>query len=100
MKYFQIFLAALFLNNFFLYGISLADLNNELYVQAKEFYIQDDYVHTIQFMNKYKKQDRQFLKENPDILAKIEKVIKYCKQLSSSSLSLQGVRLPPLLPEN
>jgi triacylglycerol esterase/lipase EstA (alpha/beta hydrolase family) len=78
---------------------ALADLGHQLYVKAKQYYIEEDYAQTVRYLNRYKKADRKFLRENPEILAKINQVIDYSKTLSSTSLSLQGVGQPPLLPE-
>jgi hypothetical protein len=76
-----------------------ADLSHPLYEKAKLYYIDEDYAQTVKFLNRYKKADRQFLKDNPDVLTKINEVIAYSKRLSSSSLSLKGVDAPPFLPE-
>ncbi len=92
--------AAVFLLDFIVFqGAAMAGLDNEFYIKAKQYYIESNYKLTIKFMNRYKKVDKTFLKENPDVLFAINEVLKYCKNLENTTLSLRGLDKPPLLPE-
>ena len=55
-----------------------ADLNSDIYLEAKRSYEQDKFSETVDLLEKFINDNRSFLSENPDIHKKINLVIKYC----------------------
>lgn len=76
MKYILKILLTLSLLNIFVF----ASLDNETYIKAKEYYIQDNYSKALEELSKYIYEDNEFLSDNSEIKEKIMKVIEYCKQ--------------------
>jgi len=61
--------------------VAYADLSSSTYAKAKEEYTKGDYYEALPLLKKYKREDDEFLKNNPMVLSTIKDAIAYCEDI-------------------
>jgi hypothetical protein len=65
----------------FLDPVAYADLSSSTFAKAKEEYTKGDYYEALPLLKKYKREDDEFLKNNPMVLSTIKDAIAYCEDI-------------------